>query len=65
MSEPPVPTGPEAVGLDIGGTKIAGFRVSADGRVAGGDSMAVDMTAPLRSHASDQGMTMATLPRTW
>ena len=24
----------EAIGLDIGGTKIAGFRVTADGRVA-------------------------------
>ncbi|MFL5800036.1 MAG: ROK family protein [Actinomycetota bacterium] len=33
MSEAAEPAGLEAIGLDIGGTKIAGFRVSADGRV--------------------------------
>jgi glucokinase len=33
VSQPSARTGLEAIGLDIGGTKIAGFRVSADGRV--------------------------------
>jgi glucokinase len=33
VSPAPVQPGREAIGLDIGGTKIAGFRVSEDGRV--------------------------------
>jgi glucokinase len=33
VSSESAPAGVEAIGLDIGGTKIAGFRVSGDGRV--------------------------------